>query len=137
MQGRIASSNITDLDHKDVFVFGSNLSGFHAGGAARAALQWGAVNGQGIGHHGKTYAIPTIGANFSGPLDLSEISKYVDDFIAYATKHPELKFLVTEIGCGIAGFNVEQIAPLFEGAVDLNNVMLPLSFWHVLNNPTE
>jgi hypothetical protein len=121
---RISPKWIKSLQEKEIFVFGSNISGFHGGGAARLAMQWGAVWGQGIGLQGQTYAIPTM---FDTAV---EIKPYVDEFLAFAKMNPELKFLVTEIGCGIAGFIYEDIAPLFKPAIDENNenVYLPKSF---------
>ena len=61
------------------------------------------------------------------------VGHYVDEFIAFAKEHTEYKFLVTEIGCGIAGFTPQEIAPLFRDAVSLNNVSLPRRFWEILN----
>ena len=96
----------------------------HGGGAARIAYEeFGAKWGEGIGMTGRCYAIPTM----DGSIDL--IQKHVDDFIAYAKSHPESTFLVTPIGCGIAGWKVSQIAPLFREATDLKNVTLPENFW--------
>ncbi|MDR1416858.1 MAG: hypothetical protein LBJ57_05520 [Prevotellaceae bacterium] len=125
---RISPEWITSLNNNEVFVFGSNLSGFHGGGAAALALEWGAVWGQGAGLQGQTYAIPTMFGT------VAEVKPYVDDFLAFAKAHPELKFLVTEIGCGIAGFTPDDIAPLFAPAVDENaeNVYLPESFYRIL-----
>lgn len=124
---RISSENITSLHPDEVFVFGSNLAGLHAGGAARFAMQhFGAVWGQGVGLQGQSYAIPTMQGG------VETIKPYVDDFIDFARKNPHLKFLVTEIGCGIAGFTPEQIAPLFTRAVGLDNVWLPARFLKVL-----
>jgi hypothetical protein len=117
---------ITSLQPDEVFVFGSNLQGLHAGGAAKLAMQWGAVWGKGVGLQGQTYAIPTM----QGGVDT--IRPYVDEFISLAKQHPNKTFLVTEIGCGIAGFTVEQIAPLFKKAVDVENIYLPERFWTVL-----
>lgn len=134
MGNRTSSSNITELKQNEVFVFGSNLSGFHAGGAARAALRWGAVWGQGIGIQGQTYALPTVEKQLSRILTVDEIRDHVIQFIDFAKDNPELTFLVTEIGCGIAGYTVEQIAPLFLGATDVDNIHLPVSFWQVLNH---
>jgi hypothetical protein len=102
------------------------MQGMHGGGAARMALRWGAVMGEGVGLNGQTYAIPTM---FSTP---APIRKYVDDFIAFAKAHPDLTFLVTEIGCGIAGFRPEQIAPLFREALPVENICLPESFRRLL-----
>ena len=114
---------IKRLNDNEVFVFGSNLGGFHAGGAARVALEsFGAVWGQGVGLQGQSYAIPTM----HGGVDV--IKPYVDEFIAFARKHRELKFLVTPIGCGIAGFTVDQMAPLFADAIDVENIILPEDF---------
>jgi len=125
---RIASSHITTLQPNEIFVFGSNLSGMHGGGAARLAYQkFGAIWGQGVGLQGQSYGIPTM----QGGVDT--IKPYVDEFIEFAKTHPQLKFLVTEIGCGIAGFSVEEIAPLFEKAIDVENIYLPERFWLVLN----
>ena len=114
---------IKELKENEVFVFGSNLGGFHAGGAARVAVdKFGAVWGQGVGLQGQSYAIPTM----HGGVDV--IKPYVDEFIAFAREHRDLKFLVTPIGCGIAGFTVEEIAPLFANAIDDENIILPKDF---------
>ena len=119
---------ISDLKENEIFVFGSNLGGFHAGGAARAALnRFGAVWGQGVGLQGRSYAIPTM----HGGVDV--IKPYVDEFVNFAREHQEYKFLVTRIGCGIAGFTVDQMAPLFKGAMELENVILPRDFVQVIN----
>lgn len=94
------------------------------------ARKWGAIWGQGVGLQGKTYAIPTM----HGGVEV--IKPFVDDFLMFAASNPGLKFLVTEIGCGIAGFTVEQIAPLFRRAIDenLENVYLPERFYEALTN---
>jgi len=114
---------ITELKPDEVFVFGSNLAGMHGGGAAYVAWrQFGAVMGQGVGLQGQSYAIPTMQGG------VETIVPYVDEFIAFAAAHPELFFYVTRIGCGIAGFRDAEIAPLFSGALTLENVCLPESF---------
>ena len=114
---------ISALKDNEIFVFGSNLGGMHGGGAARAAYnRFGAVWGQGVGLQGQSYAIPTMQGG------VETIKPYVDEFIAFAQAHPELKFLVTRIGCGIAGFRDEQIAPLFAAAIDQDNIILPREF---------
>ena len=114
---------ISALNENEIFVFGSNLGGMHGGGAARAAYnRFGAVWGQGVGLQGQSYAIPTMQGG------VETIKPYVDEFIAFAQAHPELKFLVTRIGCGIAGFRDEQIAPLFAAAIDQDNIILPREF---------
>lgn len=111
---------IPDLRPDEVFVFGSNAGGQHGGGAARIAHErFGAVWGEGHGHHGQTYAIDTM----SG---LDVLAREARDFIAYALAHPELRFLLTPVGCGIAGYTPEQIAPLFVGVP--RNVTVPASF---------
>lgn len=124
---RVTPELIKTVAEDEVFVFGSNLEGRHAGGAARAAYDhFGAIWGQGVGIQGQSYAIPTM----HGGVD--EIKPYVDDFIEYAKEHPEKKFLVTPIGCGIAGFTPEEIAPLFAGAKDMENIWLPESFIQII-----
>ena len=60
------------------------------------------------------------------------IAPYVDEFIAFAREHPDLHFLVTRIGCGIAGFEPEDIAPLFLAAKDIENISLPRDFWDLI-----
>lgn len=126
-KGRVTPSWIDDLQENQVFVFGSNLAGMHGGGAARVArLRFGAVMGNGVGMQGRSYAIPTMQGG------TETIRPYVNDFIAYAKEHPELTFLVTPIGCGIAGFEPEDIAPLFKEASNVENIWLPKSFWEVL-----
>ena len=100
------------------FVFGSNLRGLHGAGSARYAHQReGAVYGQGIGHYGNSYAIPTKDWCIR-TLPLRQIQDQVDDFIQYAKEHPELKFKVTRIGCGLAGYEDKDIAPMFYDAPD-------------------
>ena len=123
---------ITDLKPNEIFVFGSNLMGMHGGGAARIAMeQFGAVWGQGVGLQGQSYAIPTM----QGGVDT--IKPYVDEFIAFAKIHPEYTFYVTRIGCGIAGFTDDQIAPLFEHAMDVQNILLPEEFAQIINDAHE
>lgn len=119
--------NISELKPDEVFVFGSNLEGHHAGGAARVAAQkFGAIWGQGVGMQGQSYGIPTM----HGGVD--EIAPYVDQFIKYAKDNTDKYFFVTRIGCGIAGFKDEEMAPLFAKAVGVDNICLPLSFVEVL-----
>lgn len=98
-----------------IFVFGSNLAGRHGKGAALYAKQhYGAVYGNGVGPQGSSYAIPTKRANLK-VLPVEEIQKYVEGFITYARAHPTLKFQVTRVGCGLAGYKDSDIAPLFKG----------------------
>jgi hypothetical protein len=106
----------------EIFVFGSNEAGRHGKGAALFARQnHGAVYGQGVGRTGNAYAIPTKDLNIR-TLPLLRIEQYVLDFIEYAYDHPELTFNVTRIGCGLAGYRDEDIAPLFKGAPDNCNL---------------
>ncbi len=120
---------ITTLQPHEVFVFGSNEAGNHGRGAAADAVKWGAHRSVPAGYSRQTYAIPTKPKNVRLRLDVSRIGNYVDDFVAFAEKHPALRFLVTPIGCGLAGYKPEDIAPLFRDSIDLDNVSLPLSFW--------
>jgi hypothetical protein len=106
-----------------VFVFGSNLTGRHGKGAALHARQHhGAVYGVGVGRTGNAYAIPTKDERLR-TLPLSAIAAHVSHFIEYATLNPGLQFQVTRIGCGLAGYTDEQIAPMFRGAPE--NCELP------------
>ena len=118
---------ITELKPNEIFVFGSNLAGSHGGGAARLAYKcFGAIWGQGVGLQGQSYAIPTMQGG------VETIKPYVDEFIEFAFCHNEYKFLVTRIGCGIAGFKDEEIAPLFEELLEWGNVILPKEFVEIL-----
>lgn len=109
-----------------IFVFGSNLAGRHGKGAALYARQHhGAIYGQGIGHQGNSYAIPTKDHNIR-TLPITTIATYVQQFLSYAANNPELTFQLTPIGCGLAGYQYSQIAPLFTGAPP--NVQIPTEF---------
>ena len=119
-QKRTTPECITVLQPNEIFVFGSNLRGMHGGGAAYIAHRYfGAIMGQGVGLQGQSYAIPTMQGG------VETIKPYVDEFIAFAKQHPTLIFLVTRIGCGIAGFADEEIAPLFQAAHYVDNIVLP------------
>jgi hypothetical protein len=99
-----------------IFVFGSNLAGRHGKGAALyARQQHGAVYGHGVSLQGNSYAIPTKDEQLN-TLPLEQIAGYVEQFKAFALSHPELMFQVTAIGCGLAGYKPQQIAPMFAGA---------------------
>ena len=120
---RYTPDRISELKENEIFVFGSNLEGSHDGGAAKLAYnRFGAVWGLGTGIQGRSYAIPTMQGG------VETIRPYVDAFIQFAKQNTTLTFLVTRIGCGIAGFRDEEIAPLFEDALDLENVILPKEF---------
>ena len=126
------SERITALKPNEIFVFGSNLAGSHGGGAAFIAFRkFGAKWGQGVGLQGQSYAIPTMQGG------VETIKPYVDEFIEFARQHTEYKFLVTRIGCGIAGFQDKEIAPLFGNAVDLENVILPKEFVEAIQGIQE
>ena len=122
----VASDRIASLGENEIFVFGSNIQGSHGGGAAwYAHKNFGAEWGVGEGLTGRTYALPTM----EGPTSLKHA---VDNFVACAKQHPELTFLVTAVGCGIAGYRPDEVAPLFKEATSLENVFLPQVFWEVL-----
>ena len=119
-QKRTTPEFITELQPGEIFVFGSNLQGAHAGGAARIAYNnFGAIWGQGVGLQGQSYGIPTMQGG------VETVRPYVNEFIQFAKDHPELTFLVTRIGCGIAGFTDAEMAPLFEKAHNIENIILP------------
>ena len=119
-QQRFTPDRITELGENEIFVFGSNLSGMHGGGAALLAYRkFGAIWGQGVGLQGQSYGIPTMQGG------VETIKPYVDEFIAFAKAHPELLFYVTKIGCGIAGFTEEEISPLFAQAHGIDNIIRP------------
>ena len=123
---RVSPAQITSLEPHQIFVFGSNLAGQHGGGAARQAYEaFGAIWGQGSGLQGQSYGIPTMQGG------VETIAPYVQEFITFAISHPQNDFLVTRIGCGIAGFTDAQIAPLFQEAYALENVFLPIE-WNPL-----
>lgn len=117
---------------KEIFVFGSNPEGRHGAGAAKHALErHGAIYGQPIGLQGSSYAIITkeLRRDFP-PVPVVLIAPQVTVLIAFAVRRPDLRFNVTPIGCGLAGFKPEQIAPMFANAPD--NVVLPVEFTRVL-----
>lgn len=125
---KVTSNYITDLDSNEIFVFGSNKSGLHLGGAAAFALEnFEAKMGIGEGLTGQCYALPTMEG-------IDSFKEAVDKFEECVKEHPELKFLVTEVGCGIAGYTPEEVAPLFKKISTYPNVSLPLSFWNVIIN---
>ena len=109
---------ITELNTNEIFVFGSNIRGVHGGGAARVAnIKFGAEWGVGEGLTGQCYA-----------LGVDYIAGKVQNFLSCAKSHPEFQFYVTKIACGIAGFKVEEIGPLFADAISMENVILPKEF---------
>ncbi|MCR5192569.1 MAG: hypothetical protein K6D59_04620 [Bacteroidales bacterium] len=119
---RISSDNIGHLNENEIFVFGSNIQGMHGGGAAwYAHKNFGAEWGVGEGLTGRTYALPTMEG-------VASLKRAVDNFTACARHHPELTFLVTAVGCGIAGYKPQEVAPLFRESLSMENVYLPKVF---------
>jgi len=130
----ITPDNITELKPNEIFVFGSNRAGRHGKGAAKTAIKWGAKYGVGFGLQGKTFAIPTMNAQVNRTLSIENIGRYVEGFINIAILYPKLNFFVTEIGCGLAGLDPKDVAPLFFKCRDFSNVYLPKSFHRVLEH---
>lgn len=132
---------ITTLKENEVFVFGSNTQGRHGKGTALLAKQkFGAIYGQARGLQGQSYAIVTkdLTPNSFKTRDrnvpLYSIQKEISEFISFADDHPQLQFLVTKIGCGLAGYSIEEIASLFPQSCEIpNNVSLPKEFWDIIN----
>lgn len=126
-QSRLTPEHITSLRPNEIFVFGSNTKGMHNGGAAGYACKnFGAVYGQAEGLQGQSYAIPTAGSSLNG------VYEAVQRFTEFARHHPEYTFLVTAVGCGNAGWDIYDIAPMFSRAASLGNVKLPLEFWNMI-----
>lgn len=126
-------SIVKALAEDTIFVFGSNMAGTHAGGAARTAMEhFGALKGVGRGWSGQSFAIPTMNEHLQ-QMPLSQIEHYVEDFKIYTKNHPKQKYFITSIGCGVAGYKVEEIAPMFKGIS--HNVILPASFRPFVEKP--
>ena len=116
----------------EIFVFGANRSGIHGAGAAKTAHQrYGAKWGKGEGFYGQSYAIPTKDKRIR-TLPFDEVKRHVNTFVEFASQKPEMTFYVTKIGCGLAGFKEENIAPLFVNCLLLENVKLPKDFLDIL-----
>lgn len=123
---------INQLKSNEVFVFGSNLAGIHGAGAAKTANKlFGAEFGKGVGPTGNCYALPTKDEDI-WTLPLNRIEEYVLDFLDYAKENPNKTFLVTQIGCGLAGWTPEDIAPMFKKHTI--NVILPKEFHEVISH---
>ncbi len=128
---RVATSPIEGLNENEIFVFGSNIQGMHGGGAAWFANKnFGAEWGVGEGLTGRSYALPTMEGEAS-------LKHAVKNFIVCAKSHPELTFLLTAVGCGIAGYTPDEVAPLFREASSLENVYLPQAFINVLDKESN
>ena len=132
MTGRTTPDNITTLAPNQVVVFPSNLAGRHGAGFAKVCVKWGARYGIGMGPCGQTYALPTKDKQI-GTLSLAHIRVQVILFLDYADCNPQTEFLVSKIGCGLANYTPEEIAPLFIAAVHIPNVHLPAEFWAALS----
>lgn len=123
---RYTNPDIRKLEEGEIFVFGSNTDGRHGKGAAKFAMQkFGAVWGDAEGLTGRCYALPTVGRNLS-KMSVDRVKIHVARFLKFAAKHPELTFLVTLVGCGLAGHKIKDIGPMF--AERLPNVILPKEF---------
>ena len=131
---RISSDNIQTLKENEIFVFGSNESGIHGAGAAKLACEkFGAEYRKSFGIQGQSFAIPTKDKNIE-TLPLYKVNHYVKLFKQFALNNDDLKFFVTEIGCGLAGYTIKDIAPLFYDFIGIDNVYLPKSFWEYFEN---
>lgn len=129
---KFTPENITSLEPHQIFVFGSNFAGIHgAGAAALAHKKFGAVWKKGVGLYGQSYALPTKDHQIV-TLSLSDIEYQIDLFLGTTHLFPQLEFLVTKIGCGLAGYSVEDIAALFKGKEISSNVILPESFSKII-----
>lgn len=116
------STHIHTPEDPRVFVFGSNLLGIHGAGAARYARKLGAELGVGEGLTGRAYALPTC-YRPGEPVTYAELMVYVENFLDFARKNPQIEFFVSAVGCGIAGFDESEVAPLFMNAPE--NCSLP------------
>lgn len=130
IKNRFTSETIDVLKSNEIFVFGSNLSGKHYGGSAKVAVdKFGAIMCQGVGRQGQSYAIPTLDENFQR-LNILDICDYLDGLAFYAIQHPKLTFYLTKIGCGIAGFSIDEIRSAVQESEIINcrNIILPKEF---------
>jgi len=127
----ITNPKITSLQDNEIFVFGSNEAGRHGKGAAKLALQWGAIYYNPEGLQGNTYALPTMD-KYINKLPVPKIAGYVNNLLETVKQNPEKHFLITEIGCGLAGYKHIDIAPLFKDFLELPNISLPQKFIDIL-----
>ncbi len=135
MKGKITIGEITNLKSHEIFVFGSNMQGEHVGGAAKIAHEkFGADWGMEEGESGQTYAIPTVDFTSDGRMELEDIKMFVQRFIEHVKVNQNKKYIVTAIGCGIAGFEYSEIAPMFSECLFIGNVSLPKEFWDNIKN---
>lgn len=128
----VTPESIVELDPGQIFVFGSNLVGYHGAGAARAALKWGAEMGVGVSLSGQTYALPTKDGLIQ-TMTLPDIEYHIDELIGCIVENPDKHFLITKIGCGLAGYTPKDIAPLFGVAfLEMANCSLPQEFIDII-----
>lgn len=131
---KFTPDKITKLKKNQVFVFGSNEAGIHGAGAAKLAAQkFGAIYGVGYGLQGQSFGIPTKDL-FIRTLPLDKVEFYVYSFLTEVMEYPDTEFLVTKIGCGLAGYSELQIANLFKNKFIPENVILPESFYNIINS---
>ena len=131
MEKRYTPENITELKENEVFVFGSNMNGNHAGGAAYLAVEkFGAEMGNAEGIQGQSYAIPTLDKDMKR-INLTDLEQSISRFYDYADSHPELTFYLTKIGCGIAGYEESDIATVVNCRDIPKNVIIPEEFTHI------
>ena len=131
MKRELTPENIQELNENQIFVFGSNMNGNHAGGAARLAVEkFGAIMGQAEGIQGQSYAIPTLNKDMQKVTD-EELIVSLRNFKHYADEHPELTFLLTKIGCGIAGFDTNYMAYMILRTELPSNVTFPVEFTRI------
>lgn len=135
MKGKLTIAEITNLKSHEIFVFGSNMQGEHVGGAAKIAYEkFGADWGLEEGESGQTYAIPTVDFTSDDRMELEDIKVFVQRFIEHVKVNQNKKYIVTAIGCGIAGFEYSEIAPMFSECLFIGNVSLPKEFWDNIKN---
>jgi hypothetical protein len=131
---KFTPDKITKLKKNQVFVFGSNEAGIHGAGAAKLAVEkFGAKMGMGYGLQGQSFGIPTKDT-FIRTLSLDKIEFYIYSFLSEVMEYPDTEFLLTKIGCGLAGYSEEEIANLFKGKFIPENVILPESFFNIINS---
>lgn len=125
---QVTPEKVYSLKENEIFVFGSNLLGIHKRGAAKDALDnYGAILGQGEGLQGQSYALPTKNTPTEF-MPYENLKQYIDRLHLTIKQNPNLHFLITKVGCNLAGFTVWEIAPLFKDFIFLNNCSLPRDF---------
>lgn len=141
---KFTPEKISKLPSDSVFVFGSNTHGYHCGGAAfTASVHFGAVLGQSEGAQGRSYAIPTIifKPNRACKVPVDDLKKYLLRFFEYVKSKSNLVFYMTKIGCGIAGWKVDEIMSVIVDVIVQNNItplptniVWPKEFYEILKS---